>query len=252
MPPLAPTTDQVDVRPLTARSAVLSLLLGVHPPTLPVRDLVRAAQVFGINDSTLRVTLTRMVAAGELERDNSTYRLSGRILERQHRQDQALGPRTKAWRGGWEIVVITASGRNATDRARLRGTLEQQRLAELREGVWLRPDNLRRPVQAPPEVITSFVARGKDDPSTLARQLWDLDRWARTGTALLARFEATRADQGLRLATAAAMVRHLLTDPILPAELTPAGWPSPALRTTYADYQAELIELAQLGRPSRD
>ena len=41
--------------------------------------------------------------------------------------------------------------------------------------------------------------------------------------------------------TAAAMVRHLLTDPVLPGELLPDGWPGAALREAYNDFAAELI-----------
>ena len=43
-----PTTATL-VRPLTARSVVLSLLLGAHPPRLPVRDIVDAGEAFGIS-----------------------------------------------------------------------------------------------------------------------------------------------------------------------------------------------------------
>jgi phenylacetic acid degradation operon negative regulatory protein len=43
-----------------------------------------------------------------------------------------------------------------------------------------------------------------------------------------------------RFAVAAAMVRHLLTDPVLPAELVPADWPANHLRGAYADFAALL------------
>jgi phenylacetic acid degradation operon negative regulatory protein len=37
------------------------------------------------------------------------------------------------------------------------------------------------------------------------------------------------------------MVRHLLTDPVLPDELLPDGWPGAALRNSYAQFAAELV-----------
>jgi phenylacetic acid degradation operon negative regulatory protein len=46
-----------------------------------------------------------------------------------------------------------------------------------------------------------------------------------------------------RLNVAAAVVRHLLTDPHLPDELTPATWPAPRLRELYGSYQRELGRL---------
>jgi phenylacetic acid degradation operon negative regulatory protein len=36
------------------------------------------------------------------------------------------------------------------------------------------------------------------------------------------------------------MVRHLLADPVLPAELLPDDWPGAALRQAYHDFAAEL------------
>ncbi|WP_435847777.1 PaaX domain-containing protein, C- domain protein, partial [Streptomyces fumanus] len=131
-------------RPLSARSVVLSLLLGAHPPELPGRDLVRLVAQFGIGASTARAALSRMAAAGDLRRTETGYRLSDRLLERQRRQDEAVRPHTRAWDGDWEMVVITATGRGPAARADLRARLTALRLAELREGVWLRPANLRR------------------------------------------------------------------------------------------------------------
>jgi phenylacetic acid degradation operon negative regulatory protein len=39
---------------------------------------------------------------------------------------------------------------------------------------------------------------------------------------------------------AAAMVRHLLVDPVLPAGLLPADWPADGLRAVYAEF-ADLL-----------
>jgi phenylacetic acid degradation operon negative regulatory protein len=52
---------------------------------------------------------------------------------------------------------------------------------------------------------------------------------------------SSAADVPGRFVTAAAMVRHLLTDPVLPVELLPDGWPGGALRDAYNDFAAELI-----------
>jgi phenylacetic acid degradation operon negative regulatory protein len=50
------------------------------------------------------------------------------------------------------------------------------------------------------------------------------------------------ADVPGRFVTAAAMVRHLLTDPVLPDELLPTQWPGLRLRAAYNDFAAELLE----------
>ena len=234
-------SDALDLRPLTARSVVLSLLLGAHPPQLPVRDLVRAGDYFAIAEPTLRVALTRMVAAGDLLRTDATYRLSERLLDRQRRQDASVDPQTLAWRSKWEIVAVTATGRAAADRAELRSALIALRLAELREGCWLRPANLRRSYPAHvADAVTLLDGRPRSDAAELAASLWDLTAWSTTGAGLLT--EISAAQPARRFVAAAAIVRHLLTDPVLPSALLPPDWPGDALRDAYASYRAELID----------
>ncbi|MFG3661882.1 PaaX family transcriptional regulator C-terminal domain-containing protein [Streptomyces sp. NPDC047706] len=232
----------VELRPLSARSVVLSLLLGVHPPEVPGRDLARAVESFGVGGSTLRAALSRMTAAGDLLRTDTGYRIGERLLERQRRQDDALHPRTRAWDGDWEMAVITATGRGPAERADLRARLTALRLAELREGVWLRPANLLRPVPDDlAAVLQPFTARPAQPGRDLAATLWPLGTWAATARALLGHI--ARVDHPAdRLTTLAAALRHLLADPVLPPELLPADWPGAALRTAYADYQRELAD----------
>ncbi|MFE1236457.1 PaaX family transcriptional regulator C-terminal domain-containing protein [Streptomyces tendae] len=231
--------DGLALRPLSARSVVLSLLLGTHPPELPARDLVRLVEGFGVGSSTVRAALSRMAAAGDLRRTDTGYRLSERLLERQRRQDEALRPHTRAWDGDWETLVITSTGRGPAARAELRTGLTALRLAELREGVWLRPANLDRPLPAGLDgVAERLVSRPEAPARELAARLWPLGEWADTARALLARVHRVRRPAD-RLAAFAAVVRHLLADPVLPAELLPADWPGTALRDAYARYQRE-------------
>ena len=55
------TIDIGPLRPLDARSVVLSTLLGTDPPRMPVARLVRAGEIFGLRPGTVRTALTRMV-----------------------------------------------------------------------------------------------------------------------------------------------------------------------------------------------
>ncbi|MEU6192420.1 PaaX family transcriptional regulator C-terminal domain-containing protein [Streptomyces sp. NPDC047061] len=240
----------VDLRPLSARSVVLSLLLGTHPPELPVKDLIRFVEPFGVGGSTLRAALSRMTAAGDLRRtDDAVYGLSDRLLARQHRQDEAVRPRTRAWRGDWEMVVVTATGRGPAARADLRTRLTSLRLAELREGVWLRPANLARPLPADlADTAQSYTARPDRPAPELAAALWPLATWSATARALLTRAAASRLPADLFTVFAAA-VRHLLTDPVLPPELLPTDWPGDELRAAYAGYRAEMGDPAGIPYP---
>ena len=90
------------------------------------------------------------------------------------------------------------------------------------EGVWLRP---RQPdLQLDPDVaarVRVLKAARTTHSAQLAGQLWDLSAWAATGHSLLDEMAAAK-DAPDRFVLAAATVRHLLTDPTLPAELLPA------------------------------
>jgi phenylacetic acid degradation operon negative regulatory protein len=226
---------------MTARSVVLSVLLGAHPAWASASELIRLTADFGIKETTLRVALTRMVSAGDLLRSADGYRLSDRLLARQRRQDEAMRPRVRAWRGDWIMLIVTSVGTDARTRATLRTTMHYKRFGELREGVWMRPDNLD--LELDPEVTTRVrVLRARDDaPAQLAGQLWNLPAWAATGDRLLDEM-AQASDVPGRFVVAAAMVRHLLTDPMLPAELLPADWPGARLRAAYHDFATELAE----------
>ncbi|MFC8428361.1 PaaX family transcriptional regulator C-terminal domain-containing protein [Streptomyces sp. NPDC057253] len=232
----------IDLRPLSARSVVLSLLLGAHPPEMPVKDLVRAVEPFGVGGSTLRAALSRMVSAGDLRRADTVYGLSDRLLARQRRQDDAVHPSTRAWSGDWEMVVITATGRGPAERAELRARLTTLRLAELREGVWLRPANLLRPLPDGLDAVALRSTARPDRPAPeLATALWPLDGWAARSQALLAHVARVERPAD-RLTGFAAVVRHLLTDPVLPPDLLPPDWPGARLRSAYAAYQRELAD----------
>jgi phenylacetic acid degradation operon negative regulatory protein len=141
------------------------------------------------------------------------------------------------------MVVVTATGRPAGDRADLRRRLALARLGELREGVWLRPDNLElRPDPTGHPGVSGYAATPGGDPVELAAGLWDLDAWASRATVLLAEMAARPTAGPEDLATgfvlSAAVLRHLQADPLLPDPLLPPEWPGLRLRETYEAWDA--------------
>ncbi|WP_278258878.1 PaaX domain-containing protein, C- domain protein [Nocardioides convexus] len=123
------------LKPVTTRSALLTLMLAAEVPSLSTREMVAAAAVVGFAEPTVRVALSRMSTAGDVVRDeDGRFRLADRLLERQRRQEQAAHPRRHAWGGEWELVVVTTAGRTAAERADLRATLTGLRLAEPARG----------------------------------------------------------------------------------------------------------------------
>ena len=226
---------------MPARSVVLSVLLGAHPAWASAADLIRLTSDFGIKEATLRVALTRMVSAGDLVRSADGYRLSDRLLARQRRQDDAMRPQLRAWHGLWRTLIVTSVGTDARTRATLRTTLQHKRFGELREGVWMRPDNLGLELDDELRDRVRIMQARDDAPAELAGRLWDLPSWAHNGQQLLVDMSSA-ADVPARFVLAAAIVRHLLTDPVLPDELLPADWPGTPLRAAYNDFATELLE----------
>jgi phenylacetic acid degradation operon negative regulatory protein len=226
---------------------VASTLLGMHPPVLSARVLVKSGELFGIAEGTTRTAMSRMVAAGELvAEDGASYRLAGRLLERQARQDVSRKPPRWGWDGRWwRMAVVVAPRRSADERAALRSTLLGARYAELREGVWTRPDNL--PGDRPDAPGCEWIKGEFAEPKEMAATLWDLAGWASVASSLLGELEAWTprlGEEGVAVLAptfvlSADVLRHLQADPLLPRELLPAGWPGEPLRRAYNLFDTE-------------
>ncbi len=132
----------------------------------------------------------------------------------------------------------------------MRAAFRRARLAEWREGVWLRPDNLE--LVEDPRAAWLDV-RPDDDPVALANRLFAPDRWNRTAVVLLARLTAETArlhgnrDEAIVAAflAGAATLRHIRADPQLPEELLPGDWRGAPLREQYVLYEAEFSAVAR-------
>lgn len=244
-------------RPLSARSVIASLLLGMQPPRLSSARLVRWGGLFGVAEGTTRVALSRMVERGELTARDGAYELAGPVRERQELQQRSLDPDLRPWDGTWALALVVRHGRAAAERGALRASMERLRLAELREGAWTRPDNLGAAMASPADravvdrQCTWWRGAPVDDGTVLAGGLFHPEGWAARGRVLLGRLEEETAalhgsDVDAHLAPAfvvgAAVLQHLRRDPLLPTELCPDPWPGEALRHAYRWFQASYAE----------
>ena len=244
----ARVADLIGDRPLSARSVLATALLGADQPHLTAGELVEIASLFGISDGAARTCLWRMVSTGELTSDDGIYTLAGRLLERRQRVDEAsriddltLSP----WDGTWELAVVSLERRSAAHRLALRKAATALHLGELREGVWIRPDNLDRDRLPTLRAVLDrqcvhFHGAATDAPAENVRSLFSLDDWAVDARRLTLAMrdeldiEAAGADDfTYQFALSVTVVRHLQLDPLLPAELIPREWPGHALRSTY-------------------
>lgn len=223
----ASMTDSV-LEPLTPRSIVLSVLLGSHPPRMPVGRILEFTSLFDLADGTVRTALSRMVAAGDLINDDGIYRLAGRLVERQAQQDAGRRLPSSDWDHTWWMVAVLSDRRTMAERRAFRAWAIGARLGELRPDLWLRPANLDIPTDLPHVLITrgSMISGAQQQ---LVAHLWDLDALrARSNVNRLA-LDAAAARLGdpddRSLADAftalAAAQQFLRVEPQLPANLTP-------------------------------
>jgi phenylacetic acid degradation operon negative regulatory protein len=235
---------QLGVRPLNARSLVLSVLLGLPEPRLPAAAIARLAELFGVAPGTMRTALSRMVASGELAAVNGAYELHGeRLIARKAAQDIGRRPPGDTWDGTWWLVTVLAPSRALAARRDFRASMANARMGELRPDTWLRPANLAGPGPLDSTVVVRGPLEGTDEQALVAR-LWDLDAIGRRGGELLTALADGAAElasgrhQSLPAATllSATIVRHLRAEPLLPRQLTPPAWPINELRDRYADF----------------
>jgi phenylacetic acid degradation operon negative regulatory protein len=236
---------RLDLRPFGARSIVLSVLLGSHPPEMPVAPLLEFTALFGISDGAVRTALSRMSARGELDSNDGVYRLSGRLLDRQSQQDTGRANPPETWDGQWWTAVVLSDRRTLAERRIFRSRAQGARLGELRPDTWLRPANIAVPNDLPDVALT----RGRlitGDDEELVRKLWDLDALDRQARELLDRVDQTHRlldrDEPSDAAFASAFtvlatcLRYLRIEPQLPGELA-HGTASNDLRARYGDVE---------------
>ena len=247
------TQDRAELldRPLSPRSLIGSLLLGMRPPRMPASRLVEWCGLFGVAEGTARVALSRMVDRGELTTSEGIYELAGSLRGRQPAQDWSLAPQLGPWNGEWLLGVVHAGTRSPPDRSALREAGRRLRMVELRDGVWTRPANLPR-AAVPGEVwatadsqCTWWSARPDAAGISTATSLFAPGAWAERARSLhgylVASTSAVGGGQGAAIADAfvvgAATLAHVRADPLLPVELCGGDWPGDALRTAYRGYQ---------------
>ena len=230
----------------SARSLILDLLStlpqGGDRGAMPVGALVAAGELFGIAGGSVRVALTRLLAAGRIERDaRGQYRMGpgAEPVLRQVRSWRRLDRATTAWDGRWLAVQLgPGTGRGA--RRHSQRALRFLGLEALTPGLFVRPANLAGGVDATRGALASLGL----EPAALVFTLGDLDaetdRRARAlwdGPALRARYRASHAALERSLAELDALpreaaqvesflvggrvIQQLVLDPLLPDEILP-------------------------------
>ncbi|MDX2381969.1 MAG: PaaX domain-containing protein, C- domain protein [Acidimicrobiia bacterium] len=211
-------TERLGMRRFTARSLVLSVLLGSDPPRLPVGALIDFCSLFDIADGTVRTALSRMVASGEIDSADGAYVLTGDLLQRRRQQDVGRGATPYEWDGSWWTAVALADARDITERRQFRSAMEGAKMGELRPTAWMRPSN----IGPPPARRDLIVSRGDLPPAvsnSLVDRLWRLEALDRRAGELLAVVQPDSDDLAKRFIALATCLRYLRTEPQLPRAL---------------------------------
>ncbi len=228
----------------TAKSLLLDLLSTFGPAGAPVRALVEAAGMFGIDANRLRVALARLVGNDLVASDGSgrywlgtasasvvAHVISWRTVEQ----------RLRPWNGGW--VTVHTGNLVRSDRRQARASDQALRLLGFRalgSGLELRPDNLAGGVATVrarllalglPESLPVFIARDLDGGADAkARRLWNPNELRRRYTRTLAllkgshrRIAALSEERAMvdSFLIGGQAIREIVHDPLLPDEIAP-------------------------------
>lgn len=224
---------------VNARHLILDLLLARQGQSIAAREVIQAAQLFGISANATRVALARL-AADDLVMASGR----GRYLLGTHARDLAgdiatwrqIEHRLRPWQGDYIGVLTSQLGRSDRSAlARRERALQLLGFRALDKGLHVRPDNIEADVSAVCERLRRLgledsapvflISRWQQPDDTAVRQLWqspDRDAAYRQHCETLEAW-LTRAP-GLDPADAAResfllggrAIRDLVYDPLLP------------------------------------
>lgn len=227
---------------LTAKALILSLISSIDTDRQMIGSLIHAGALFDIEPATLRVAATRLLKEGLLESPERGVYVPGpnaRALTRRVQQWRDVADKVVPWNGDWLVAMTHHLGRR--DRRQLR--TRERALAlfgyqEAGDGLWVRPANLARPMDAHRE---DLIGIGADDTIPVLRvsatagpglrnwpELWSAQALERSyDDAISAMTESIARLPGLSAADAAretlligqAAIRAINFDPLLPPEL---------------------------------
>jgi phenylacetic acid degradation operon negative regulatory protein len=229
-----------------AKHLIMNLLAAAVDWPLTARNAVRACQLFGVSESSTRVTLARLSAEGLIEaRERGVYQLTpyARQMAEDVRGWRHALKQLKAWKGDWVGVQVGHLGRS--DRTALRRrerALVLTGFRELERGLHLRPDNLRGGVSRVRErlhhrgletdAMVFAVSELDSERDAQARRLWDtrreVDLYRKTRKELddwLKRAHRLEPEEAAREAFVIGdrAIRQMVFDPLLPEQLTDPG-----------------------------
>lgn len=238
--------------------AVLMTMLGRYclddNPAIATNGHLDVLGRIGLSERAARLTLSRMVARGLLERIRrgriAYYRitgLGGNVMRNQERRtfhDPGAAPGPG---GEWTILSFSLPESQRKQRHLLRRRLAWEGFGPLRDGLWIAPGDhdLTEMYQALREIgidqrIEAFVGRPKftDVPAMISR-VWALDELSELYRGFLREWDvadpapAAADELGKDLLLISTWRQLLRETPWLPAEYLPPDWPAARCRELF-------------------
>lgn len=230
-----------------------------HAGAVPSAAVVDVLGDFGISPAGARIALSRVARTGRLEQvrngRQTSYKIKSSGLddrEERLRRYVNFGATGATWDGRWTVVTFSIPEEVRGLRPKLRRELEHLLFAPLTDAVWVQPkDHAARVIEIGEELGVNLAAmratfdspgRGGLDPVAAfsldeVRTLYD--HYRKTFEPWLPLVRADKVEPHLALvlrANVLASWRNIArTDPDLPHELLPDGWPQDGVRELFIE-----------------
>ena len=143
---------------VNAKSLLLDVLRSTHSTAWPVKKLIEVAGMFGIKESAVRVTLSRLVVRGLIETSEHGSYLIKRAYDpvRNWIDDWKKGEeRLTNWNGQWLCIYPPPKIRKK-DWQSLDKAAQRLGFRVVQDRMWARPDNLAMPLQTMNELLEAM------------------------------------------------------------------------------------------------
>ena len=251
--------------PQISPRTVIEAFLPLTGPA-PLADIYDTANLAGLADQPVRLTIRRMIASGDVEQTGrgrtGSLSLTGagrRRIERDRRslalafaQDAGDAP----WDGRWRLIAVTIPERERATRDMLRRGLYELGAVAIATGLYVSPHDLAAELtdEVRPYLSTATTddldVRGTSDPRGIAEELWPSKPTIAGYLVLDETLRRDAEDTGVpavvrMLLIADALELAVRADPLLPLELREGPWSPSTVRTTWAGRWHALSEQGQ-------
>ena len=249
----------------------LALLLlayfGIDPPAaLSTNTFIEVLGRFGLSAHAVRSTLSRMVDSNLMRRQRQgreTYYALTPQASRTLWQGNALAWRDidSGWDGMWTLLAYSIPEDRRDIRHRVRSRLSWGGFGLLRSGVWIAPrtvdvGNLLAGLDVLNEVrVFSSTPSDGTTAADLIKEAYDLNEIADRYRRFIERWTENSATARLEELCAFLLIRSewqqlVQTDPHLPADYLPEGWPAAEaerlFRSTYLRLEKPATKIAEV------